>query len=173
MVLIQHLFGIPSLRQTYREIQVNVAYRWFLGYNLLDRIPHFATVSYAFCNRFPPELASEIFEHILNKALNNRVLDPSMVFIDGTHIKASANKKKFQKQQVAKTAKIYEDQLREEVNAEREKLGKKPIENHDDDDEGTSGGTVTYNGPIISDHSSKNYREHGKIQQESEKETTP
>lgn len=143
MVLIQHLFGIPSLRQTYREIQVNVAYRWFLGYNLLDRIPHFATVSYAFCNRFPPELASEIFEHILNKALNNRVLDPSMVFIDGTHIKASANKKKFQKQQVAKTAKIYESQLREEVNAEREKLGKRPIENHDDDDEGTGGRTVT------------------------------
>ena len=30
-----------------------------------------------------------------------------------------------------------------------------------------------YNGPIISDHSSKNYREQGKIQQESEKETTP
>ena len=26
MVLIQHLFGIPSLRQTYREIQLNVAY---------------------------------------------------------------------------------------------------------------------------------------------------
>ena len=38
MVLIQHLFGIPSLRQTYREIQVNVAYRWFLGYGLLDNI---------------------------------------------------------------------------------------------------------------------------------------
>ena len=52
MVLIQHLFGIPSLRQTYREIQVNVAYRWFLGYGLLDEIPHFATVSYAFCKRF-------------------------------------------------------------------------------------------------------------------------
>ena len=32
---------------------------------------------------------------------------------------------------------------------------------------------VLYNGPIIPDHSSKNYREHGKIQQESEKETTP
>lgn len=55
MVLIQHLFGIPSLRQTWREIEVNVAYRRFLGYNLLDHIPHFATVSYAFCKRFPPE----------------------------------------------------------------------------------------------------------------------
>ena len=55
MVLIQHLFGIRSLRQTYRDIQVNVAYRWFLGYGLLDEIPHFATVSYAFCKRIPDE----------------------------------------------------------------------------------------------------------------------
>jgi hypothetical protein len=143
-VLIQHLFGIPSLRQTYREIQVNLAYRWFLGYGLLDEIPHFATVSYAFCKRFPPELSEEIFEHILNKALNNRMVDPSMIFIDGTHIKASANKKKFQKQQVTQTAKIYAEQLRQEVNAERIKLGKKPIEeenDNDDDDTPKGGGT--------------------------------
>ena len=135
MVLIQHLFGIPSLRQTYREIQVNMAYRWFLGYNLLDKIPHFATVSYAFCKRFPPALATEIFEHILNKGINNRMVDPSVIFIDGTHIKASANKKKHQKAQVAKVAKIYDEQLRAEVNAEREALGKSLIEDDDDDDE--------------------------------------
>ena len=48
--------------------------------------------------------------------------DPSAVFIDGTHIKASANKKKFQKERVAQTAKIYSEQLRQEVNAERENL---------------------------------------------------
>lgn len=95
MVLMQHLFGIPSLRQTRREILVNNACRWFLGYSLPDEIPHFATVSYAFCKRFPPELATEIFEQILNKAINNRTVDPSIIFIDGTHIKASANKKKF------------------------------------------------------------------------------
>lgn len=145
MVLIQHLFGIPSLRQTYREIQVNMAYRWFLGYGLLENIPHFATVSYAFCNRFPAELSEEIFEHILNKALNNRMLDPSMVFIDGTHIKASANKKKFQKEQVAKAAKVYAEQLQKEVNEERTQLGKKPIEDNnkdDNDDTPSSGGTV-------------------------------
>ena len=140
MVLIQHLFGIPSLRQTYREIQVNLAYRWFLGYSLLDEIPHFATVSYAFCKRFPPELSEEIFAHILNKAINNRMVDSSAIFIDGTHIKASANKKKHQKEQVAKAAKIYEQQLREEVNAEREKLGKKPIKDDDDDENGQGGG---------------------------------
>ena len=32
LVLIQHLFGIHSLRQTMRDAEVNVAYRWFLGY---------------------------------------------------------------------------------------------------------------------------------------------
>ena len=115
MVLIQHLFGIPSLRQTWRETEVNVAYRWFLGYDLLERIPHFATVSYAFCKRFPAQLSEEIFEHILNKALNNRMVDPRVVYIDGTHIKASANKKKFQKEQVRKAAKVYSEQLHKEV----------------------------------------------------------
>ena len=79
MVLIQHLFGIPSLRQTYREIQVNVAYRWFLGYGLLDNIPHFATVSYAFCQRFPDELTSEIFEQMLINSLRTyRMLEKYM-----------------------------------------------------------------------------------------------
>ena len=93
MVLIQHLFGIASLRQAHREIQVTKAYRWFLGYSLLDEIPHFVTVSYAFCKRFPAELSTDISEKILNKAINNRMVDPSVIFIDGTHIKASANKK--------------------------------------------------------------------------------
>ena len=138
MVLIQHLFGIPSLRQTHREIQVNLAYRWFLGYGLLEDIPHFATVSYAFCKRVPDELTGERFEHILNKALNHRMVDPSTIFIDGTHVKASANKKKFQKEQVAKAARVYSGQLRREVNEERERLGKKPLE--DDDDEKHAGG---------------------------------
>lgn len=141
MVLIQHLFGIPSLRQTHREIEVNLAYRWFLGYGLLEEIPHFATVSYAFCNRFPAELSEEIFNHILNKALNNRMVDPSVVFIDGTHIKASANKKKFQKEQVAKTAKVYAETLKQEINEERSKLGKKPVDDDDDTPNGSNGTT--------------------------------
>ena len=79
MVLIQHLFGIASLRQTYREIQVNVAYRWFLGYGLLEQIPHFATVSYAFCKRFPDEVISEIFEHMVLPSVSVKISFPSSV----------------------------------------------------------------------------------------------
>ena len=46
------------------------------------------------------------------------------------------------KEHVARTAKAYEQQLREEVNEEREKLGKVPIEEEDEDD-GPSGGGGT------------------------------
>ena len=81
----------------------------------------------------------------MQKAVNNRMVDPKAVFIDGMHIKASANKKKFQKQQVEKAAKIYSEQLRKEVNEERIKLGKKPIEeesgDNDDKTDPPSGGS--------------------------------
>ena len=41
---------------------------------------------------------------------------------------------RFQKEQAAKAAKVYSGQLRREVNAEREKLGKRPIEDENDNE---------------------------------------
>ena len=40
---IQYLYGIRSMRQTIKEIEVNVAYRWFLGLDMYDPVPHFTT----------------------------------------------------------------------------------------------------------------------------------
>jgi len=53
-----------------------------LDYGLLDRIPHFAAVSHAFCKRFPPELAEEIFEHKLNRAVSSRIVVPEAIFTE-------------------------------------------------------------------------------------------
>ena len=61
MVLIQHIYGIPSLRKTADEIKVNVAYRWFLGYLLNEQTPHFSTISYNFKNRFTAETIEKVF----------------------------------------------------------------------------------------------------------------
>lgn len=41
--LIQYLYGIKSMRQTVKDIEVNVAYRWFLGLEMYDDVPHFST----------------------------------------------------------------------------------------------------------------------------------
>lgn len=45
MVLIQHLYGLPSLRRTADEVSANICYRWFLGYRLQGETPHFSTIS--------------------------------------------------------------------------------------------------------------------------------
>ena len=39
--LIQYLYGIKSMRQTVKEIEVNVAYRWFLGLDMTDKVHTF------------------------------------------------------------------------------------------------------------------------------------
>lgn len=38
IVFIQHLYGIRSMRQTIKDIEVNMAYRWFIGYDLGESI---------------------------------------------------------------------------------------------------------------------------------------
>jgi transposase len=45
MLFIGYLFGIRSERALVREIQVNVAYRWFLGLGLTDRVIGASTFS--------------------------------------------------------------------------------------------------------------------------------
>jgi len=131
MVLIQHLYGIVSLRRTVEEINMNVAYRWFLGYSMSEKIPHFATISYNFRHRFTEELIEEIFDWILRNIAEYDYLTPEAVFIDGTHIKASANMKKKVKKEVPKAAKRYEKELMKEINADREAHGKKPFSDDD------------------------------------------
>ena len=105
LVLIQHLFGIRSLRQTLREAEVNVAYRWFLGYTMSQRLPHFATVSYAFRHRFTAEVIEGVFRWILEEVARAGYLSPEVVFVDGTHIKANANLKKHVKKSIPVAAK--------------------------------------------------------------------
>jgi transposase len=37
-MLLGYLFGIPSERRLVQEIQVNLAYRWFLGMGLTEKV---------------------------------------------------------------------------------------------------------------------------------------
>jgi len=137
MVLIQHLYGLPSLRRTAEEIYLNTAYRWFLGYTLQEETPHFSTVSYNFRHRFTEETVDGIFAWILEEIAQAGYLSPKAVFIDGTHIKASANTKKQVKAVIPVVSKRYAKELMEEVNADREAHGKEPF---DDDEPPKSGG---------------------------------
>lgn len=117
IVFIQYLFGIRSMRQTIKEIEVNNAYRWFIGYGLFDPIPHFSTFGKNYVRRFKDtNIFENIFSHILKEAVKAGFIDASAIFIDGTHIKANANKRKHEKVKVDKPIKQYQSELEAEIN---------------------------------------------------------
>jgi len=135
IILIQFAFGIRSMRQTIKEIQVNMAYRWFLGYGMTDEVPHFTTFGKNYARRFADtDVFEKIFEHILLEAVKAGFVDASAVFIDATHVKASANKNKAKNEEVRIAAKHYHAELMEEIAKDREANGKKPLKNKNDDD---------------------------------------
>ena len=139
IVLIKYIFGIRSMRQTIKEIQVNMAYRWFLGYGMTDKIPHFTTFGKNYVRRFADsDIFEKIFEHILLEAVRCGFVDATAVFIDATHIKASANKNKAANEEVKIKAKHYHSELMEEINRDREAHGKKPFKDKDDNDDDAS-----------------------------------
>ena len=133
MVLIQHLYGLPSLRRTADEISANICCRWFLGYTLQEETPHFSTVSYNFRHRFTAETVDQVFAWILEEVAEAGYLSPKAVFIDGTYIKANTNTKKQIKEQVPVASKHYAKELMAEVNADREAHGKKPFDEDNDE----------------------------------------
>ena len=69
---------------------------------------------------------------MLKAAAEEGYLDTEAIFVDGTHIKASANLKKQAKKAVPKQAKRYAKELFDEVNRDREGHGKKPFPDDSD-----------------------------------------
>ena len=137
---IQYLYGIRSMRQTIKEIEVNVAYRWFLGLDMLDKVPHFSTFGKNYSRRFKDtDLFEQIFSHILEECYKFRLVDPTEVFVDATHVKARANGHKMRKRIAKQEALFYEDMLKKEINEDRAAHGKKPLKDKDDDNNPSSG----------------------------------
>lgn len=132
---IQYLYGIRSMRQTVKEIEVNVAYRWFLGLEMMDKVPHFSTFGKNYTRRFKDtDLFEQIFSHILQECYKYGLIDPAEVFVDATHVKARANSRKMQKRIAHEEALFFEDILNKEINEDREAHGKGPLKEKKDDD---------------------------------------
>lgn len=75
MLFIGYLFGIRSDRQLMREIQVNVAYRWFLGLRLTDKVPDASTLSQNRRRRFAgTPIEQEIFDAIVERVIEHRLI---------------------------------------------------------------------------------------------------
>ncbi|MEF2966485.1 IS1182 family transposase [Paenibacillus sp. M1] len=129
IALIQCIFGIRSIRQTIKEIETNIAYRWFLGYDFSQPIPHFSTLGKNYVRRFRDTgLFESIFARVLEEAVKHGFVHPDVLFIDATHVKANANRNKYVKELVQEQSKKFQDLLDDEINQDRIAHGKKPLE---------------------------------------------
>ena len=134
LIFINYIFGINSLRKTCEETKVNLAYRWFLGLGLSDNIPNHSTISQNYIRKFSnTNIFDMIFSRVLEELLFNNVIDPEVIFVDGTHIKANANKNKRIKKQVKIITDKYHKELENEVNEFREMNGRDKYPSDDDD----------------------------------------
>ena len=128
MLFLGYLFGVRSERQLVREIQVNVAYRWFIGYGLSDKIPDASTFSQNRRRRFTESMVyQEIFDEIVLQAMGKKWINGRVLYTDSTHVKASANKNKFKKAQVEASTRSYLEELESAITADRKAHGKKPL----------------------------------------------
>ncbi|WPC39366.1 IS1182 family transposase [Clostridium sp. JS66] len=128
MLFIGYLFGIRSERQLVKDIEVNVAYRWFLGYNLTDKIPSHSTISQNRIARFKDtNIYQKIFDNIVLQAINKKLVDGKILYTDSTHLKANANKNKFTKEIITQSTKGYLEQLEKDIDKDRIEHGKKPL----------------------------------------------
>lgn len=128
LIFINILFGINSMRRTCEECKVNIAYRWFLGLSIYDDIPNYSTWSQNYIRRYKESnVFDEIFDKILNQAIEYNFIDMETVFGDSTHQKANANKNKHKDVEVEIVKKVYEDSMLKEINEDRIEHGKKPL----------------------------------------------
>lgn len=111
MALIQYEFGIPSMRCTIKEIENNVTYLWFLVFGSWSGREDY-TFRKNYVRRFQDtDVFKSIFYRVLAQGVETRFVDPSVLFIDSTHIKANANKRKYKKKFVRRAAQQYKEEL--------------------------------------------------------------
>ena len=128
MLFIGYLYGIRSERQLEKEVQVNVAYRWFLNLNLTDKVPDHSTISQNRRRRFQgTDVFRQMFDDVVQYAYEHEYIDGKTLYTDSTHMKANANNKKFTRELVQKNTQDYFDEIEQAVNEDRIAHGKKPL----------------------------------------------
>lgn len=128
MMLVGYLYGIRSERQLEKEIQTNVAYRWFLGLGLTDSVPHHSTISFNRHKRFKnTTVFQDVFDEVVLLAVEHRMVGGRILFTDSTHLKANANKRKFVKETVQVETQDYINELDQAIEEDRKEHGKKPL----------------------------------------------
>lgn len=91
MLLVGYLYRIPSERRLVEEVRLNLAYRWFVGLQLDDPVPHPSTFSQNRRRRFKDTgLFEEIFGHLVQLCIEKGLVPDESPITGFTAIGAKA-----------------------------------------------------------------------------------
>src|ERR1700741_2442930 len=95
MVIIGFVFAIRSERAICRDVRVNLAYRWFCGLSIEDKIPDHSAFSRARNERFrDSDLFRCVFERVVEACLAAGLVGGEGFAVDASLIGADANKQR-------------------------------------------------------------------------------
>ena len=93
MLLIGYLYGIKSERRLVEEVQLNIAYRWFCGFELDDTIPNHSTFSKTRTRKWQQSsLFQKAFYEIVKQCIDSGLIDGEAMAADGSYIPANVSR---------------------------------------------------------------------------------
>ena len=95
MLLVGYMFAIRSERALCREVQVNLAYRWFCGLSIEDKLPDHSAFSRARNERFrDSDIFRSVFERVVEACIAAGLVGGEGFAVDASLIAADANKQR-------------------------------------------------------------------------------
>jgi transposase len=93
MLIVGYVFAIRSERALCREVRVNLAYRWFCGLGIEDKIPDHSVFSRARNERFcDHDIFRHVFERVVGACIAAGLVGGEGFAVDASLIEADANK---------------------------------------------------------------------------------
>src|SRR5437764_4264999 len=93
MLIVGYVFAIRSERALCREVQLNLAYRWFCGLGIEDNIPDHSAFSRARNERFlDSDIFRRVFERVVGTCVAAGLVGGEGFAVDASLIQADANK---------------------------------------------------------------------------------
>jgi transposase len=95
MLIVGYVFAIRSERTLCRDVRVNLAYRWFCGLSIEDKVPDHSVFSRARNERFGDSgIFRSVFERVVEACIAAGLVGGEGFAVDASLIEADANKQR-------------------------------------------------------------------------------
>ena len=129
MLLVGYLYGIKSERRLEEEVQLNLAYRWFCGFELDEATPGHSTFSKTRTRKWQESnLFQKVFQEIIKQCITSGLIDGKAMATDGSYIPANVSRESWGdvEAEVEQSMQSYLDCLDEEL-AQQPGFKKPPV----------------------------------------------